>query len=88
MTIYNGQLDLIVDVLGTQAWVNKLAFSGKVRYVAAPRKLFKDYASHEMYGFVKSYNKLTMYWLLNSGHMVPKDVPNAAFEMVQRILGA
>ena len=36
--------------------------------------------------FVKSYSNLAMYWVLDSGHSVPVDVPDVALRMLNRIL--
>ena len=36
--------------------------------------------------FVKSYQNLAMYWILNSGHSVPVDEPEVALRMLNRIL--
>eukprot|EP00249_Psilotum_nudum_P022639 c28595_g1_i3 orf=854-1813(+) len=86
VTIYNGQVDLICATLGTEAWVEKLKWSGLQTFNAAPRKSLMSCNSSDLTAaFVKSYENLSFYWILLAGHMVPVDQPCMALEMIGMI---
>ncbi|CAA0815016.1 Serine carboxypeptidase-like 51, partial [Striga hermonthica] len=70
VTIYNGQLDVACATKGTEAWVQKLKWSGLNRFLLTKRNPFYcgvDPTSTA--GFVKSYNNLKFYWILGAGHL-------------------
>eukprot|EP01018_Ginkgo_biloba_P021550 Gb_21565 [translate_table: standard] len=67
--IYNGQVDLICATMGTEAWVQKLKWTGL--------KDFNDKKRSPLYcndsetkGFVKSSTNLHFFWILGAGHFV------------------
>ena len=78
VVVYQGQLDLVCDTSGT--WPGIQDFDkAKKNVLTNP-----DTDVPEM--FVKSYENLKMYWVLNSGHVVPADVSDVALKMLNRIL--
>jgi len=73
VTIYSGQLDLIVDTIGTLAWVEKLKWSSLEEFLNADRRPLyppSGRATHNTGAFVQSYKNLVFYWILKAGHMV------------------
>ncbi|KAK7507841.1 hypothetical protein BaRGS_00000806, partial [Batillaria attramentaria] len=82
VVVYSGQLDLIVDNLGTEAWVYRLSNSDKFR--AAKKEPIKIKGIPQ--AFVKTAGNFQYYWILAAGHMVPADNGPAGLEMVQQIL--
>ncbi|KAG7221979.1 hypothetical protein INR49_028262, partial [Caranx melampygus] len=70
VTIYNGQLDLIVDTMGQEQWVKQLKWEGlpgfnKLRWTA-----LDDPASPGVTGaFYKTHKNFAFYWILRAGHM-------------------
>ena len=84
--VYSGQLDAICNTAGTLRWIQRLTWPGLEEYNQAERKIVANPHNHEPEMFVKSYDHLKMYWILNAGHVVPVDVPNAALRMLNRIL--
>ena len=84
--VYSGQLDIICSTSGALRWMNRLTWEGKEEFDKAERKMLisPDTSVPEM--FVKSYENLKMYWVLNAGHVVPADVPDTALRMLNRIL--
>lgn len=92
--VYNGQLDLIVNVLGTSKWVEKgLHWPGEAEFrVAAKRSLKRKIKTEEgeeideLLGFYKTAGNFRFYWIMNSGHMIPRDAPEAGLEMLKHIL--
>ncbi|XP_053309002.1 retinoid-inducible serine carboxypeptidase [Spea bombifrons] len=88
VTVYNGQLDLIVDTVGQERWVEKLKWP-KLKY-------FKDLKWTPLHmcaectdtmAFYKSYENFNFYWILRAGHMVPSDQGVMALKMLKMIIG-
>ncbi|WAQ96938.1 RISC-like protein [Mya arenaria] len=67
VVVYSGQLDLIVDTIGTEQWVYTLSIADKYR--EASRKPILDPVSHLTSGFVKTVDNFSFYWILDAGHM-------------------
>ena len=80
--IYNGQDDLIVTNAGTMTWVENLKYAKNNGF----NMDFKPWLSHndstKIMGYKKSAGNLELRIVLNAGHMVPQDQPQAAFEMI------
>ncbi|XP_016788102.2 retinoid-inducible serine carboxypeptidase isoform X2 [Pan troglodytes] len=86
VTVYNGQLDLIVDTMGQEAWVRKLKWPELPKFSQLKWKaLYSDPKSLETSAFVKSYKNLAFYWILKAGHMVPSDQGNMALKMMRLV---
>ena len=86
IVVYQGQLDFICNTAGALAWIQRLTWPGLKKYNAAERRTLANPVTHVPEMFVKSYGHLKMYWVLNSGHVVPADVPDVALRMLNRIL--
>ena len=84
--VYSGQLDLICSTAGALKWMQRLTWEGKQKFDDAERKLLADPENKKPEMFVKSHGQLKMYWMLNAGHVIPADVPDAALRMLNRIL--
>ena len=85
--IYNGQLDLICATLGVDAWLDKLQWSGLAEFQALqPYPLHASKANRNTAAFVKHYQNLMMFTVMNAGHMIPADQPQAALSMVHHII--
>ncbi|KAL4237914.1 Retinoid-inducible serine carboxypeptidase [Mactra antiquata] len=82
--VYSGQLDLIVDTLGTEQWVYRLSNADTFR--KAKRKPILDPITKLTSGFVQSVDNFSFYWILDAGHMVPSDNGNTALEMLKMIV--
>ncbi|XP_006271289.2 retinoid-inducible serine carboxypeptidase isoform X1 [Alligator mississippiensis] len=86
VTIYNGQLDLIVDTMGQEAWVRKLKWPKLEQFSQQKWKaLYVRPESTETAAFYKSYENLAFYWILRAGHMVPADQGEMALKMVRMV---
>ncbi|XP_075235724.1 retinoid-inducible serine carboxypeptidase-like isoform X5 [Lycorma delicatula] len=83
VVVYSGQLDLIVNTPGTLNWVQRLHWPGAEKWKMAARPALKVESKQE--GFIKAYDKFTFYWINRAGHMVPKDNPYGALEMLKQI---
>ncbi|XP_067624265.1 retinoid-inducible serine carboxypeptidase-like [Eurosta solidaginis] len=71
--VYSGQLDLICATPGTVNWVNKMQWSYKSEYTAAPRIAIN--VNRVLEGYERSAGNFTMLWINRAGHMVPEDNP-------------
>eukprot|EP00164_Ancoracysta_twista_P001563 GFYU01002047.1.p1 GENE.GFYU01002047.1~~GFYU01002047.1.p1 ORF type:complete len:467 (+),score=157.61 GFYU01002047.1:102-1502(+) len=78
--VYTGQLDLICDTLGTEAWMRQLKWAGMSKFQSSARTQIVP--SSGFAGFKKAYENLSMYYIMNAGHMVPGDNPDGAMQMM------
>uniref|UniRef100_A0A671UCP2 Carboxypeptidase n=1 Tax=Sparus aurata TaxID=8175 RepID=A0A671UCP2_SPAAU len=71
VTVYNGQLDLIVDTIGQEQWVNRLKWDGLPGFQNLRWTPLDDPASPGITGaFYKTNKNFAFYWILKAGHMV------------------
>ncbi|XP_042303508.1 retinoid-inducible serine carboxypeptidase [Sceloporus undulatus] len=84
VTVYNGQLDLIVSTIGQEAWLRKLKWPKLKKFSAQKwQALYTSPESSETAAFHKSYDNLDFFWILKAGHMVPADQGDMALKMVR-----
>ncbi|KAK7111493.1 hypothetical protein V1264_011115 [Littorina saxatilis] len=83
VVVYSGQLDLIVDNLGTEAWVYRLAIADQ--FSKAKKEVMELQGIPQ--AFVKVAKNFEYYYILAAGHMVPSDNGPAALMMLKRIVG-
>nr|XP_019932295.2 venom serine carboxypeptidase-like [Aedes albopictus] len=83
VVIYNGQLDIIVAYPLTMNYVQKLNFPGRDQYKKAPRYIWK--VDGEIAGYAKEAGNLAEVLVRNAGHMVPKDQPKWALDLLMRL---
>lgn len=80
MLIYSGQLDIVVAYPMTVNFLRKLNFSAAAEYKTAARQ--KWMVGGVLAGYIKRAGNLTELMVRNAGHMVPRDQPKWAFEMI------
>ncbi|XP_071764923.1 retinoid-inducible serine carboxypeptidase [Centroberyx gerrardi] len=86
VTIYNGQLDLIVDTMGQELWVKRLKWAGLPGFNKLRWTPLDDPASPGVTGaFCKTYKNFAFYWILKAGHMIPSDQGPMALQMLKMI---
>ncbi|KAM4635477.1 retinoid-inducible serine carboxypeptidase [Polymixia lowei] len=86
VTIYNGQLDLIVDTMGQELWVKQLKWAGLPSFNNLRWTALDDPTSPGVTGaFYKTYKNFGFYWILKAGHMVPSDQGPMALQMLKMI---
>lgn len=83
VAIYNGQLDIIVAYPLTMNYVRKLNFPAREQYAKAPRYIWK--VDGEIAGYAKEAGNLVEVLVRNAGHMVPKDQPKWALDLIMRL---
>ncbi|CAN9505341.1 unnamed protein product [Ophioblennius macclurei] len=86
VTIYNGQLDLIVDTMGQELWVKQLKWEGLPAFNKLRWTALHDPSSPGVTGaFYKSHKNFAFYWILKAGHMIPSDQGPMALQMLKMI---
>ncbi|XP_072043586.1 retinoid-inducible serine carboxypeptidase-like [Amphiura filiformis] len=89
VVVYNGQLDLIVDTMGTERWVQKLTWPGLREYNNKTwTPLCVESAPETTAAFVKTLDNFSFYWILDAGHMIPSDQGEVALKMMKMVIGA
>lgn len=81
---YNGQLDIIVAYPLTENFLRNLVYPGTKLYKDAVRQVWK--VGDDVAGYVKVAGNLTVVLVRNAGHMVPKDQPKWALDMIRRFI--
>ncbi|MEQ2284951.1 hypothetical protein AMECASPLE_026904 [Ameca splendens] len=86
VTVYNGQLDLIVDTMGQELWVKQLKWEGLHSFTQQRWTPLDDPAAPGVTGaFYKTYKNFGFYWILKAGHMIPSDQGPMALQMLKMI---
>ncbi|XP_063759543.1 retinoid-inducible serine carboxypeptidase-like [Eleginops maclovinus] len=86
LTVYNGQLDLIVDTMGQELWVKRLKWEGLPHFNNLSWTPLNDPISTGLTGaFCKTYKNFGFYWILKAGHMIPSDQGPMALLMMKMI---
>ena len=80
--IYNGQLDIIIAWPLTENFLQGLNWSANRNYTNTERQ--KWHVGGDLAGYVKTVANFTQVLVRNSGHMVPYDQPQWAFDMINR----
>lgn len=83
--VYSGQMDLVGNALGTEAWINSMNWSRLPDFQKSRRMLFAGSVGHPK-GYIKSLDNLTVFWIMDAGHLVPMDQPELALKMLRHIL--
>ncbi|KAJ6226176.1 carboxypeptidase y [Anaeramoeba flamelloides] len=79
---YNGQFDLAINSMGSNAWINNINWNGKQNYYNTPNKIWKT--DNKISGYVKNYKNLYRIIILAAGHMSPIDQPKNLLDMITR----
>ncbi|XP_034450221.1 retinoid-inducible serine carboxypeptidase [Hippoglossus hippoglossus] len=86
VTVYNGQLDLIVDTIGQELWVKQLKWEGLPGFNKLRWTPLDDPIAPGVTGaFCKTYKNFAFYWILRAGHMIPSDQGPMALQMMKMI---
>lgn len=80
--VYNGQLDIIVAYPLTLGFLQNLSFNAADEYKTAERHQW--WVDGDIAGYVKQAGNLTEVLVRNAGHMVPRDQPKWAFDLITR----
>nr|CAD7463589.1 unnamed protein product [Timema tahoe] len=84
VVFYNGQLDLAVPYMASEAMFQTLNFDGAEEYARANRTWW--YVEGVLAGYFKSAGTLTEILVRDAGHMVPTDQPAYALDLLRRVI--
>jgi len=82
--VYAGDQDFICNWLGNSRWVHKMKWSGQEDFNAA--SMMKFSVEGEDKGEFKTAQGLTFMKVFGAGHMVPRDKPAAALDMLDNFI--
>jgi len=86
VAVYSGQLDIIVDVICIDKWIQKLKWPGLYSFLNAPRTPYYT-SSGAVTGYSKTYQNFSLFNVLKAGHMVPYDNGGMAYIMFETVTG-
>eukprot|EP00238_Polyblepharides_amylifera_P015592 CAMPEP_0196573886 /NCGR_PEP_ID=MMETSP1081-20130531/3705_1 /TAXON_ID=36882 /ORGANISM="Pyramimonas amylifera, Strain CCMP720" /LENGTH=454 /DNA_ID=CAMNT_0041891733 /DNA_START=28 /DNA_END=1392 /DNA_ORIENTATION=- len=84
--IYAGDQDFVCNWLGNQRWTRQMMWPGHAAFNSAPVRPWTAAGGLEPAGEFQTAKGLTFIKVFRSGHMVPRDQPEAAFDMIRRFI--
>jgi carboxypeptidase C (cathepsin A) len=82
--LYEGQDDLILNMVGAETWISQLQWYGQTEYLTAPKEVWV--VGGQVAGYARGYQSLTQLVVLKAGHMVPLDQLTNSVDMVNRFI--
>jgi carboxypeptidase C (cathepsin A) len=82
--VYAGDRDLTTNLQGSEMVLDGMDWSGRKHWRAAHRFLWM--VDNQVAGYVKTHKNLDMLLILNSGHLVPYNVPKPALDLITRLV--
>ena len=86
MLFFNGIHDLICNHVGNEIAVENFAWKKQQAYQKAPRYGWESQSTGKLAGYMKEFDNLMYLKVLDSGHMVPMDVPEVSLDMLQTFI--
>jgi len=84
VVVYGGQLDIIVDIICIDSWIQQLNWLDLESFNTAARVV--QNVNGVPNGFLKTYKNFSLWNILNAGHMVPYDNANMALQMFNAVV--
>ncbi|RWS21947.1 serine carboxypeptidase-like protein, partial [Leptotrombidium deliense] len=84
--LYSGNSDIIVAPVFNNRLLNKLQWKHKDAYLKSERKIWRSENKGTVFGYVKKAYDFYEVIIRNSGHMVPEDKPEVAFQMITKFV--
>jgi len=82
--LFNGNFDFTVPIIGTEAWIKDLNWSGRDGYAVAERNIWS--VNNNTAGYVKQFKNLSFVTVVQAGHMAAMDQPENVLDMVTRFI--
>jgi serine carboxypeptidase 1 len=94
VVVFSGQLDIIVDTLATENWMNNLRWkhinawkNTDQQSIRGPRETTANEFSFQTdFAYRKQYQNLDYWRILYAGHMCPLDNPVMSYEMLKSVI--
>lgn len=87
LLFFNGMDDLICNHVGNEILLEKLPWKHNKDYINAPRAAWKSKAKsdqdNKISGYIKEFQNLLFLKVMDSGHMVPMDLPEVSLDMMR-----
>ncbi|VEU38535.1 unnamed protein product [Pseudo-nitzschia multistriata] len=83
LLFFNGVHDLICNHVGNENALEALPWKYRAEYINAERYGWNAASTNKLGGYMKEFQNLGFLKVLDSGHMVPMDVPSIALDMVR-----
>ncbi|XP_041366345.1 probable serine carboxypeptidase CPVL isoform X2 [Gigantopelta aegis] len=85
--VYNGQLDIIIAVPLTEAWLQTVPWSGLEQYKNATKLIWKlNPKDTDVAGYVRQVKNFYQVIVRGAGHILPYDQPARGMDMIQRFI--
>ncbi|RWS19439.1 venom serine carboxypeptidase-like protein, partial [Leptotrombidium deliense] len=84
--LYSGNLDIIVAPVFNNRLINRLQWKHKDAYLKSERKIWRREKKGTVLGYIKNVYDFYEVIIRNSGHMVPEDKPEVAFQMITKFV--
>ena len=82
--LYNGNMDLVCNYLGTQAYARELEWPGKLGYINS--KITNFTLANTVVGTIQKYSNLTRLTISGAGHISLYDKPMVTYNMLYKWL--
>jgi len=86
MLFFNGINDLICNHIGNEIAVENFQWKHQGEYQTTTRYGWKAPSTGKLAGYMKEYKNLMYLKVLDSGHMVPMDVPEVGADMMRTFI--
>jgi carboxypeptidase D len=86
LLFFNGIHDLICNHVGNENAVENLPWQSQKAYQLSDRYGWMAPTTGRLGGYMKEYSNLMYLKVLDSGHMVPMDVPDIALDMIRTFM--
>jgi carboxypeptidase D len=86
MLFFNGIHDLICNHIGNDIALENLEWKHQEDYLLAKRYGWKAPSTQKLAGYMKRHENLLYLKVLESGHMVPMDVPDVSLDMMRTLM--
>eukprot|EP00825_Cyclidium_porcatum_P048215 TRINITY_DN801_c0_g1_i5.p1 TRINITY_DN801_c0_g1~~TRINITY_DN801_c0_g1_i5.p1 ORF type:complete len:437 (+),score=50.17 TRINITY_DN801_c0_g1_i5:198-1508(+) len=81
VTLYNGQLDIIVNTPGAVEWINTIEWQYINQWQNQQKTFWYNTNQTKIYGSYKTYANFAFVSVYGAGHLVPTDQPSAALDL-------
>jgi vitellogenic carboxypeptidase-like protein len=87
ISVYSGQLDVIIGAALTERFLPMLEWKGKNAYNNASKKVWRlSPQDHEVAGYVREVGSFTYTMVRAAGHLVPFDQEWRALDMIEHLI--
>lgn len=86
LLFFNGVNDLICNHVGNEITVENFKWNHQNDFLVSKRYGWRSPSTGQLGGYMRAYKNLMYLKVLNSGHMVPLDVPDVSLDMMRNLV--